>query len=73
MPVNPDKWLIHDRTLNLWCTSYNITLGGSQWGNSSGGVEFETEAEANAAVSQWQLGEQTRYGGDRPPTPPKNP
>lgn len=73
MPVNPNKWVIKDTLLNLYCISYNVILNNCGWGNATSAVEFETQEEAESAIDQWQLGSQTRYVGDRPPKPPQNP
>lgn len=67
MPVNPNGFFIKDTQINLWCTSYNVILENCGWGNLNQAVEFETQTEADNAINQWQLGEQTRFVGQNPP------
>jgi len=69
MPVNPNGFVIKDTLLNLYCTQYNVILNNCGWGNVTSAVTWETQQDVDNAISQWQLGSQTRYVGQVPPPP----
>ena len=67
MPVNPNGFYIKDTQINLWCIQYNIILENCGWGNIISAVEFETQGEADAAITAWGEEPGARYVGQNPP------
>lgn len=61
------NFVINDTLTGLYCTSYATTLEHCTWGNLVNAVCFETQAQADAAIEAWGLGQQSRFIGQNPP------
>ena len=61
------NYVIKDNFTGLYCTSYATQLEHCLWGNITNAVCFETQAQAEASIAAWDLGEQQRFIGQQPP------
>jgi len=61
------NFVIKDNTTGLYCTQYATTLEHCLWGNLPTTVCFADQAQVDAAIAAWGLGEQSRFIGQNPP------
>jgi hypothetical protein len=64
MPAN--YLLIYDTQTQLFLTYYSVSLPNCLWGNPLDGVHFADQAAVDAAIAEWNLGEQNRFIGKNP-------
>lgn len=67
MPVNPNKFYIKDTETNLWLIVYSPYLENCGWGNLISSVEFNSQEEADNAITSWGQEPGARYVGQNPP------